>query len=58
MKKMEELYEIQMIYDIILGQRYVLVPMKSVKLLPRAILDANAIGGAKRMPRANNGKNR
>ena len=55
---MEELYEIQMIYDIILGQRYVLVPMKSVQLLPRAILDANAICGAKRMPRANNGKNR
>lgn len=55
---MEELYEIQMNYDVILGQSYILVPMKSVKLLPRAILDANAIDGAKRMPGANNGKNR
>ena len=55
---MEELYEIQMIYDIILGQRYVLVPMKSVKLLPRAILDLNTMDRARTMPRANNGKNR
>lgn len=51
--------QVQMIYDIIFGQTYIMRPMDYVEILPtKVIADVKALQCARVAQRKNNGKNR
>ncbi len=51
--------QVQMIYDIIFGQRYIMRPMDYIEIKPTKLIgDAKALQCARIAQRKNNGKNR
>lgn len=51
--------QVQMIYDIIFGQRYIMVPMDYTEIKPiKVIGDVKTLQSLRTAQRQNNGKNR